>query len=416
MGASLFRSESRLLDALFEAPSPKPSAVDKAKFGKLASLYTSFSQAFALKMLDFCINEGCTTIADPFGGMGTVGEAGRTRPIDLYLGDISPFAALSGTFRTASRQEIEDSALFIKSLTSQIRAQDELAFFAQLLSAIGAGTETATRQVLEAPTKPEHRNAAFSIYLAALSRLKLHRSLSGSNPTWVKRSESTLDYSATREAVEQTIDAAKSYAEGLEPLNERNRSFVKWASLAEQAYRPGSLDAILTSPPYPNRTDYIRHYLPASELLINAVGDDERALRLKQIGTPLIRTNDLRPSLPPSITQLIEQIRTHHSYASERYYYKGFLYYFSDMADALALMRTWLRTGGLAILVVQEAYYKEMFIPVADLLIDLASSRGLSFVGRRDWRVRSMLSQLSPSSRRSVANRVVSESVVVFSR
>jgi hypothetical protein len=416
LGVSLFRSESRFLDGLFDAPNPKPSAVDKAKFGRLASLYTSFSQSFAADMLDLCIGEGCQTIADPFGGMGTVGEAGRGRPINLQLGDISPFAALSGAFRSSSRDEIVDSASFLRQLSEQIDAEDERAFFSQLLSVIGAGTESATRHVLETPTEPEHRATALSMYLAALSRLRLHKSFAGSNPTWIKRPNVPADHTATRVAVAQTLEAAESFANGLGPLHVDNRTSVRWASLANQGHRPESLDAIVTSPPYPNRTDYIRHYLPASELLINAAGQDERSLRLGQIGTPLIRDGDLKPTLPASVTQLISQIRSHHSYASERYYYKGFLYYFSDMADALGLMRGWLKPGGIAILVVQDTYYKDLHVPVADLLSDIASLQGLTLLGRRDWRVRNTLSQLSPHSRRSVPNRSLSESVIAFSR
>lgn len=416
MRASLFRSESNFVDALFDAPNPKPTAVDKAKFGKLASLYTSFSQSFAAHILDLCIVEGCRTIADPFAGMGTVGEAGRGKPLDLHLGDLSPFAALSGVFRTSPANEIHASAGLIRQLSGQIEAEDEQSFFAHLLGAIGAGTKMAAGSALEAPTEPEFRPTALAIYLAALSRLRLHKSFAGSNPTWIKRPSATANLTATRVAVEQTLDAVEAYANGLQPLHAENRTSVRWAPLAEQRFRPGSLDAIVTSPPYPNRTDYIRHYLPASELLIAAAGRDERALRLDQIGTPLIRRGEFYPVLPASISTLIERIRTHESYASERYYYKGFLYYFADMADVLASMRTWLRPGGLAILVVQDTYYKDIHVPVADLLTDLASLQGLALIGRKDWRVRTTLSQLSPHSRRRVPNRSLAESVIAFSK
>ena len=416
MGLSLFRSDSRFLDALLDAPNPKPSAVDKAKFGQLASLYTAFSQEFATAILDLCLTEGCQTIADPFSGMGTVGEAARTREVNLSLGDFSPFAALSGAFRSSSRDDIVASAEIVSDLSVQIEADDEYVFFAHLLSAIGAGTETATRLALQAPTEPECRPTALAIYLAALSRLRLHKSFAGSNPTWIKRPSAAADGDATRLAVEQTLAAARQFAEALEPLHGQNRTRVSWAPLAEQSYQPGSLDAIVTSPPYPNRTDYIRHYLPASELLLNAAGQDERQLRLGQIGTPLIRGVPPNHTLPASAVQLIDQIKNHTSYASEGYYYKGFLYYFSDMMDALSRMKTWLRPGGLAFLVVQDTYYKDLHVPVADLLIDIAATQGFSLMGRQDWRVRSSLSQLSPHSRRRLPNRSLSESVIAFSR
>lgn len=416
MSATLFQTEGQFLDALLSAPNPKPSAADKAKFGQLASLYTAFSQAFAAEILDLCMSEGCRVIADPFSGMGTVGEAGRTRPINLQLGDISPFAVLSGAFRTSTAKDILSSTLLVRDLSERIDAEDEKAYFSQLLCALGAGTEDATNHVLEAPTAPEHRETALAMYLAALSRLRLHKSLAGSNPTWIKRSIGAADREATRLAVEQTLAKVETYAAGLEPLNSENQTTVRWAALSDQRYRPGSLDAIVTSPPYPNRTDYFRHYLPASELLLNAAGCDERSLRLEQIGTPLIRSTDQTGALPESVSQLIAQIRAHGSYASERYYYKGFLYYFSDMASALDRMRGWLRPGGILIFVVQDTYYKDIPVPVADLLIDLAASHGFSLRGRQDWRVRHTLSRLSPHSRRSVPNRTASESVIAFSR
>jgi hypothetical protein len=416
LGATLFRTENRFLDALVSAPNPKPSVVDKAKFGQLASLYTAFSQAFAAEILDLCMSEGCEAIADPFSGMGTLGEAARTRPVNLQLGDISPFAVLSGTFRTSTREEIIASTALVRDLSEAIDAQDERAYFSQLLHALGAGAEDATKHVLEAPTEPENRATALAIYLAALSRLRLHKSFAGSNPTWIKRSSAAADREATRLAVDQTLAGVVAYATGLEPLDVDNRTTVRWAALSEQRYRPASLDAIITSPPYPNRTDYFRHYLPASELLLNAAGQDERSLRLEQIGTPLIRATDQANALPENVSKLISQIRAHGSYASERYYYKGFLYYFSDMAAALDRMKEWLRPGGILVFVVQDTYYKDIPVPVADLLIDLAAARDFSLIGRQDWRVRHTLSRLSPHSRRSVPNRAASESVIAFSR
>jgi hypothetical protein len=119
---SLFRSGQLLKDELSEAPNPKPTAADKARFGKLASLYTAFSGDFAAYALEMCLHAGYTRIADPFSGMGTQAEAGRARPITLQLGDISPFAHLSGTFRSAPRAAIEESATLLERLSDEIVA------------------------------------------------------------------------------------------------------------------------------------------------------------------------------------------------------------------------------------------------------------------------------------------------------
>src|SRR5688500_3919780 len=98
MTASLFDTLEGIERDLYEAPNPKPTSSDKARFGKLASLYTAFSSQFAGYALDMCLRAGHSRIADPFSGMGTLGEAARSRPVNLHLGDISPFAALSSAF------------------------------------------------------------------------------------------------------------------------------------------------------------------------------------------------------------------------------------------------------------------------------------------------------------------------------
>ena len=102
MDATLFRTGVPLLDSLADVPNPKPTISDKREYGALASLYTAFSKEFASYVLQLFQREGLRIIADPFAGMGTVGEAGRTFAIELRLSDISPFAALSSAFRERS--------------------------------------------------------------------------------------------------------------------------------------------------------------------------------------------------------------------------------------------------------------------------------------------------------------------------
>jgi len=414
--ALLFTSGEKLRDELDQAPNPKPTTSDKARFGKLASLYTAFSCDFAAYVLDICLRAGFNKIADPFCGMGTLADAGRTLPISLHVGDISPFAALSGAFRAAHREEIEESAAMLGRLAENITADDERIFFTQLFLALGASERSPLGRVLSEPSVPEHRVTAFTIYLTALSRIRLYRSLAGSNPTWIKRPAVAADGVSTLESIKTTIAAGREFADRLPNLHPENHTTSIWTSIEDQKIVPESFDAIVTSPPYANRTDYFRHYRPATELLLAMAGRDERLLRAQQIGTPLIRDAKPERPLPTSVLDVLHSIRAHPSYASERYYYKGFLYYFADMSDALVRMHGWLRHGGLLFMVVQDSYYKEVHVPTADILIDLAIAVGFHLAGRRDWRVQQRLSHLSPYSRGVLPNRNLSESVVVLSK
>lgn len=413
---SLFNTGDRLGDELNDVPNPKPTPADKARFGKLASLYTAFSSEFAACALDICLRAEYKKIADPFGGMGTLSESARTRPVQLQVGDISPFAALSAAFRSAKKADIDASLASVATIADRIKADDEREFYARLLVALTSKGRSSLESAMTFPSAPRHKEVALGAFVAALSRMRLYKQFAGSNPTWVRRPDRVAGASAAHRALSATISAAGDFARKLPPVHSANRTSSRWSSIEELPIVNGSLDAIITSPPYANRTDYIRHYHPASELLMEAAGCDERAVRAAQIGTPLIRDADPVRPLPVTVTRLLGKIRNHASYASERYYYKGFLYYFSDMHDALHRMHSWLREGGLVLMVVQDTYYKDLPIPTSDLLIDIARGVGFGSAGRRDWRVHHYLSQLSPHSRRSMPNRMLNESVIALSK
>lgn len=416
--ASLFRTGRHFEDELSEIPNPKPTQADKARFGSLASLYTAFSLDFAKALIEMCLRAGCSRLADPFSGTGTLGEAGRAFPVLLHLGDISPFAALSGAFRSAPVESIFDAVELLEQISRRVSAPNERKFFEKVFVDLEARTKVPVGASLDSPSTPKHLLPSITIYLAALSRIRLYKRLAGSNPTWVKRPDCAADIASTREAVRATSSIAREFARKLPALHPANRTTCTWSSIERLRIEPGAIDAIVTSPPYANRTDYIRHYLPGSEMLLDLVGMDERSVRAEQIGTPLIRDSHSNRAFTSSVINVLERIRTHGSYASERYYYKGFLYYFADMYSAMARMRVWLRRRGLLLMVVQDTYYKDIHIPTASLLLDLAESLGYTIQARRDWPVRQYLSRLSPHSRRAMAknSRTLRESVVILSK
>ncbi|UAK25275.1 hypothetical protein [Sphingomonas nostoxanthinifaciens] len=401
---------------LAAAPNPKPSAADKRGYGSLASLYTAFSTDFARYALEVCSANGHRTILDPFAGMGTLGEAGRAMPVNLLLNDLNPFASTSCAFRSAARSEISAAiervraSTLCKETTTEFEAFD----YAVRTRAGDAGTPA---ELLNLMDDEESRSALLDVHLISLIRIATHRRLQGSNPTWTKRSTNhEIDPATFETARDAVLTAAASYAARLQEPDHKFSVKVTCSDVAGLKLEDCSIDAIVTSPPYPNRTDYIRHYLPAAELLLGADPEAERSLRQAQIGTPLIRETLPNARLPDSVEDLIRRVRTHGSYASERYYAKGFLYYFDDMSLTLARMRRWLKPGGLAIIVVQDAYYKEMRVPVADLLTDIAGTHGLVPESRKDFPVRHTLSRLSATARASAPARAAVESVMMLRR
>ncbi len=397
-------------------PNPKPSSADKATFGRLASLYTAFSSDFASFAVEECLSRGHKRIADPFAGMGTLGEAARSRAVDLRLNDLNPFAVASCCVRTASPSQISQAAEAVRLLASLNRGEDDERRFELAVGSL-LPPESTVSDCLKSPVGETARHVLCCLHILSIARIVMHKKLRGSNPTWTKRStgHALLD-GDFESAVDAGIKSLTAYSAQLSPLAEGFSAQLSNCDVAELEWEEGSVGAIVTSPPYPNRTDYIRHYLPAVELLLGGNQEAERRLREIQIGTPLIRTEHASTDLPRSVETLIECVRTHHSYASERYYAKGFRYYFEDMSRVLARFAGWLAPNGIVMLVVQDTYYKEILVPVADLLGDIAQRQGLRLAGVERFKVRNAMSRLSPQSRATLPKPQLAETVMLFSK
>lgn len=393
------------------APNPKPTKSDKQGYGRLASLYTAFSCEFARYALETCIAEGHRRIADPFAGMGTIGEAGRGLPVKLLLNDLNPFASLSSVFRTSPTTDLAAAVDRIAATKIDTTIPEKSAF----LQAIEThhGQVNVPPDLINGEISTLYRAAFLNTHLFTLIRISCHKRLRGSNPTWTKKSnDNPLDDLTFEEAKKDVIRASNNYINNLISLNDQFTAIVKCYNVNDLVIGINELDAIITSPPYPNRTDYFGQYLPAVELLLDGDEREERRLREAQIGTPLIRASLPEAELPREVLEVIERVRTHKSYASERYYAKGFLYYFADIQKTLERMEQWLRPNGLIILVVQDSYYKEMRIPVADLFIHIAKPFGLNLAGRKDFTVRHALSRLNTYARSVTPVRTSVESVL----
>ncbi|MCL6684113.1 hypothetical protein [Sphingomonas alba] len=391
-------------------PNPKPGSADKRGYGRLASLYTAFSLDFARFALELCTSRGHASILDPFAGMGTLGEAGRQLPISLTMNDLNPFAATACAFRTAeSRQLARALKTFHDAPMSAIEG-DDYVLFSELREALTGAPSF--RDILQSRGS---NSRLLTSHILALFRIALHRRFKGSNPTWTKRAKGIfLTQDEVCREQQNTCSDVANFIAGLKQLNPDFRSAVTLADTNTLQIEKGSVEAIITSPPYPNRTDYIRHYLPAVELLLDQNHDEERGLRESQIGTPLIRASNRNIQLPRTVVDVIDRVREHGSYASERYYAKGYSYYFEDMQLALSKFRQWLSQSGRVILVIQDVYYKELRIGVGDLFSDMAKDIGLRPVGRRDFVVRNSLARLSPHSRAAPRSQQSCETVLVL--
>jgi len=177
---------------------------------------------------------------------------------------------------------------------------------------------------------------------------------------------------------------------------------------------PNSIDAVITSPPYPNEKDYTRTTRLESVILGFIKNKDE----LRELKRRLVRSNtrgvykgdddDLWVSDHPEIQRIAEEIEKRRiemgkDSGFERQYARVTKLYFGGMARHLSELRKVLRPGAqLAFVVGDQASYLRVMIRTGQLLADIAQTLGYEVLGIDLFRTR-----LSTATREQLREEVV---------
>lgn len=164
--------------------------------------------------------------------------------------------------------------------------------------------------------------------------------------------------------------------------------------------QPNSVDAVITSPPYPNEKDYTRTTRLESVLL----GFINDKTELRQYKQKLMRSNtrnvykddddDIWVAGIPEIQRIADEIEARRielgkTSGFERMYSRVTKLYFGGMARHLADLRQVLRPGAhLAYVVGDQASYLRVMIRTGQLLADIGASLGYEVVGIDLFRTR----------------------------
>jgi hypothetical protein len=241
----------------------------------------------------------------------------------------------------------------------------------------------------------------------------------GSNPTWVRRAskEDTLvdvehsKLDALVEADQELVAgrlSSESYA--TTPVSIVTASSKK-LPLADQ-----SVDLVLTSPPYLTRIDYAVAY--SRELAVLGINvSQDRTLRADLMGTTLIRARRDHNEDPYGLiaTDLVRQIRSHSSKASSGYYLKQTRQYLDDLVASFEEITRVSKDDAVMKLVVQDSYYKEIPVRLADICVEEAQRRGWEFIDWDKSEVTRLLTQVNTAAR-AYSKGKVEETVIVLRR
>nr|WP_249799114.1 MULTISPECIES: DNA methyltransferase [unclassified Bradyrhizobium] len=391
--------------------------------------YTAFSPEFARAAIRQLWHRSSPLVLDPFLGSGTTMIAAYLEGARSYGIDISPFAALLSRTRISTRGDQRQTKAYLKAkpifthssppLTAVLSPHDG----AYVCGVIGkicearklSGPELWAKLLTDAVGEYDSEVIAIaSLALAARVVAVVER---GSNPIWYRPRSGVTENSTSdrfRAASEEIAEKIISDLASM-PLNER-RFEIRNADLLHVKRVP-KFDICVTSPPYPNRLDYVVAHLPELSVLQVLVAFSLDDLRKLMIGTTKI-VGKFDSNVPQvwgeSGRRVMIAIDSHSSYASKRYYYHTYYSYFDRLQASLVQLCNLMRKGAHGVIVLQDSFYKDIPIPTATICAEMLNHLKCSAEVVRSTSVHTHMGRLSPTQTTYAPNKQLSESIVYF--
>lgn len=415
----------------FHAPTPRDALPTPKRTGAKTAIrrqipwegnYAAFSTQFAIAAVNRLAVDSNTKLVDPFVGSGTSLEAACIAGIPCCGIELNPFSALLARCRVAFgadlskvRKLLSSSARYSRTASSPISPAEWLA--RKLCDQLACERRQLINVLCtDIGQKTESEIVAL---VCALHTQHLSAHHYRSNPAWLIAGESPDGSSEENTPwIEKAIQTAVVVHADLNARDTGHPSNVEVlpCDFRDARIRRGSIERFLTSPPYLNRLDYINPSVPALGVLGEITVEQIEALRTRMMGTTKMRpiTPDSRFSASGAIEEFLSKVSSHPSKASSTYYLKFFSQYFSDLCDFIQWLKVHTSKSAEGIVVLQNSYYKEIPIPLIEIVRELSECHGFHVdVVRQDSSTRHM-GALSPHQQAYAPDKRLTEFVLSF--
>ena len=377
-------------------------------------------------------------VLDPWNGSGTTTAVAQSKGVPAIGYDLNPALVLIARSRLLAPEVATSVMPLADDIIDHARLLDlnegtELdplrAWFDTAAVQEARSVERAIRHVLvqgrASPASSYDRLNGVSplaaiFYVALFDAVRSQVSpFVGSNPTWVKSAPSTSLLSLAPGAIH---DAFRGASETLTrklraqaPVEAAPTARVEVATSSAIPLEAAAVSAVIASPPYCTRIDYVMATRP--ELAVLGMSANElRALRTEMIGTPTIASDARQPDEDwgPTANALISQVSRHPSRASGTYYRNYFLQYFASMSQSMKELRRVLTSNGQAVIVVQDSFYKDVHIDLPVVMQEMGASAGFSLQQRTDFEIATTKAAVNRKARLWRSTFTATETVLHF--
>lgn len=398
--------------------------------------YAGFSDAFVKELFDiYCPKSKNTIILDPWNGSGTTTLVASILGYASYGFDINPVMIMVAKAKlyNINSNDLEKISLAIinnQYKVKRIKDNDPLRkwFDQRSISAIRKLEKTIqsifglpeNKQYIKSLWNYEEISNELSFYYIILFILlrKLTSIFVGSNPTWIKSNIEEKDKICItyKKLCELYLDIFVNIANTSEKIPNINTT-IKLGNSKNISINNNSVDFVITSPPYCTRIDYAI-YTKVELSLLGYTEQEIDLLRKHMIGTPTIIGNiDYKMENNNSLlSKTLDMIECHDSKAAKSYYYKTYFQYFRDLSCSLHEINRVLKQGSMAIIVVQDSWFKNIHIDLPNILIELCNNERLKLINRQNNHVINNMRYVNIKSNNYGKEKTNSESILVFKK
>lgn len=430
--------------------SPKRRVVAEEFRANWFRYYPGFSVGFVediLAQLDLPIG---STILDPWLGAGTTSEVATAKKYRIRGYDLNPAMLLVAKARTLATSATHQIPSLAESISrsyqrrlARCAKKSERPTTEQLEQWLQPATARAFRvlercvaeAVLEEKpstsspiwARPNDAPAILAFFYVALFRSLRHfiSEFQSSNPTWIKVSGGGDRVQLSPERIlhrfsaeiEKLLTALGSEKRVMPSAGSRT-CIINVASSMQLPLSTGSVDAVVSSPPYCTRIDYVRATLPELAMIGYPNGDFMRRLRDDMIGTPTIsKTQGYDGAIwSRTCSDFLSTVQRHSSKASSTYYLKYYRQYFASAFASMREIDRVLKQSGQCVLVVQDSFYKDVPNDLPRIFMEMAKHLRWRLREKIDFAVGRTLAGVNPEVKKYRNKFEATESVLVFSK